>query len=70
MSNKAIRIDPEVIESLQQKAPGKHLNQVLRDMLGLPEREQRRTKLAQDHLSRAKRSLMRALEELEQAQAE
>ena len=69
MATKSIRIDPEVIEILRQKAPNKHPNTVLREMLGLPERKHSRSKLTQDHLSRAKRSLLRALQEIEEAEA-
>lgn len=70
MSTKSIRLDTEVIEALKQRGPEKHPNTVLREMLGLPERKHSRNKLAQDQLSRARRSLLRAIEEIERARQE
>lgn len=69
MLTKSIRVDNEVIEELRKRADGKRPNEVLREILELPERKQTRSKLPGDAISRAKRYMLKAIHELDKAGA-
>ena len=68
MSTKTVRIDSEVLDEIKRNSEGrKSPNQALREVFGLPERKYIRSKLSGDHVSRAERYLLKALDELKRA---
>lgn len=72
MATKSIRVDDDILNELRLKSEGgaKTPNQVLRETFGLPEKKHRRSQLLKDHISKAERYLLKALEELKQGREE
>ena len=70
MATKAVRVDEEVIQELLKRGEDKTPNQVIREILGLPERKYIKKKIAGDHISKAHRYMLKAIQELSQAKEE